>query len=97
MLGKLLLHYTDGQETTVAMDASWKAANQLQTSWQLPGFNDSSWVAALVLGSYGMSPWTTQVTIQTRLPIFRRQFAVRPGPTRGAIVSCTLFRGIFHA
>jgi PAS domain S-box-containing protein len=25
------------------------------------------------------------------------QFAVRPGPTRGAIVSCTLFRGISHA
>jgi signal transduction histidine kinase len=25
------------------------------------------------------------------------QFAVRPGPTRGAVVSCTLFRGNFHA
>ncbi len=25
------------------------------------------------------------------------QFAVRPGPTSGAIVSCTLFRGNFHA
>jgi hypothetical protein len=47
------------------MDATWKAANALQTNWQSPSFNDSSWTNALVLGSYGISPWGTGTTVQT--------------------------------
>ena len=92
LIGKLILNYADSQQTTIQMDATWKAANQLQTGWQLPGFDDSSWAATLVLGSYGIRPWGTGVTIQTQsgLPIFRREFVVQPGLQRAVISLCGL-------
>jgi hypothetical protein len=90
LIGMLVLNYADGTQTNIQMDASWKAANTLQTGWQLPGFNDSAWVSALVLGNYGISPWGTGVGIQTALPIFRRSFTVNPGLQRAQISICGL-------
>ena len=90
LLGMLVLNYADGTSTNVEMDATWKAANTLQSGWQSPGFNDSAWTNALVLGGFGTSPWGTGVTIQTGLPIFRRQFTVSPGLQRAVICICGL-------
>jgi hypothetical protein len=92
LIGKLILSYADGQQINIQMDATWKAAKTSQTGWQLPSFNDSSWVAALLLGTYGMSPWLTGVTIQTQsgLPIFRREFVVQPGLQRAVVSICGL-------
>ncbi len=87
LLGKLVLRYADGQTTTVQLDATWKARNSLQSGWQNVGFNDSAWPNALVMGSYGISPWNSIVTVQTStaLPIFRREFAVRAGLQRALV------------
>jgi hypothetical protein len=90
LIGKLVLSYADGTQTNLQMDATWKAANALQTGWQQAGFNDSSWTSALVLGSYGMGPWYTGITVPTALPIFRRQFAVNAGLQRALIYICGL-------
>ncbi len=90
LLGMLVLTYADGSQTNIQMDATWKAANVLQTNWQLATYNDSSWTNALVLGSYGISPWGTGVNLQTALPIFRRQFTVNPGLQRALIYICGL-------
>ena len=90
LIGLLVLNYADGTQTNIQMDATWKASKTLQTNWQLPGFNDSSWTNALVLGSFGISPWGTAVTVQTSLPIFRRQFTVNPGLQRAVIFICGL-------
>jgi hypothetical protein len=90
LIGKLVLSYADGTQSNIQMDATWKAAKTLQTGWQLSGFNDSSWTNALVLGSYGMSPWGTGASVQSGLPIFRRQFAVNTGLQRALIYICGL-------
>ena len=92
LLGKLVLIYADGSQTNIQMDATWKTSKTLQTNWQLPAFDDSSWTTTLVLGNYGISPWGTGVTVQTGLglPIFRRQFAVNPGLQRALIYICGL-------
>jgi hypothetical protein len=90
LIGLLVLSYSDGTQTGIQMDVTWKASKTLQTNWQFPGFNDSSWTNALVLGSYGISPWGTGVTVQTALPIFRRQFTVNPGLQRALIYICGL-------
>jgi hypothetical protein len=92
LIGELILNYANGTQTNIQMDATWKAANTLQTGWYLPGFNDSSWTNALVLGTYGISPWGTEVTIvqSTVLPIFRRQFMVNTGLQRALICICGL-------
>jgi len=90
LLGMLVLTYADGSQTNIQMDASWKAANTLQTNWQLSTFNDVAWTNALVLGGYGISPWGTGTTVQTGLPMFRRQFTVNPGLQRALIYICGL-------
>ena len=90
LVGMLSLSYADGTQTNILMDATWKAANTLQTGWQLPGFNDSAWVSALVLGAYGISPWGTGVTVQSGMPVFRRQFTVNAGLQRAVMSICGL-------
>ncbi len=93
LLGKLVVNYADGTLTNIQMDATWKASKTLQTGWQTSGFNDSSWSNALLLGSYGISPWGTGETIQlpqSGLPIFRRQFTVNSGLQRAIIYICGL-------
>jgi alpha-L-rhamnosidase len=90
LIGKLILKYADGTQTNIQMDATWKSAKTLQANWQLPSFNDSSWSSALVLGAFGISPWGTGVTVQTGLPIFRRQFSVNPGLQHAVIFICGL-------
>ncbi len=90
LIGKLVLTYADGSQTNIQMDSTWKAANTSQSNWQSPSFNDGSWTTALVLGNYGISPWGTGVTVQTALPVFRRQFTVSPGLQRALIYICGL-------
>ena len=90
LLGMLVLTYADGAVTNIQMDATWKAAKTLQTGWNLPGFNDSAWVSALVLGTYGISPWGTGVTVAAACPVFRREFTVGPGLQRAVAYICGL-------
>jgi hypothetical protein len=90
LLGKLILNYADGTQTNLEMDATWKAANTLQTGWQSPGFNDSAWTNALVLGAYGINPWGTGETVQSGLPVFRREFTVGAGLQRAVMSLCGL-------
>lgn len=87
LLGKFVLRYADGQEAIVPFDATWKAHNSLASGWQNPGFDDSTWPSALVLGRYGVGPWNSIVTVQINqaLPIFRREFAVKAGLQRALV------------
>ena len=93
LIGKLVLNYADGTQTSVLLDATWKAANVLQTGWQLSGFNDGPWTNARVLGEFGITPWANDISVQaaqTPLPIFRREFKVSAGLQRALICICGL-------
>lgn len=90
LIGKLVLDYADGTQTEIQLDATWRSANELQANWQTPGFNDSDWSSALVLGKFGMNPWKNGTSVQTPLPVFRRAFTVAPGLQRAVIFICGL-------
>ena len=93
LIGKLVLKFADGTQTSIPMDATWKSANALYNNWQLVNYADRSWTNALVLGAYGTSPWGTGVVVQSAtngLPVFRRQFTVNPGLQRAVIYICGL-------
>ena len=91
LLGALLLSYADGGQTNIQLDDTWLAADTLQTNWQARSFDDeASWEPALVLGKYGIGPWGRQVKLQSPLPLFRREFTVKPGLQRAIIYICGL-------
>ena len=46
-----------GRIMDIPTDGSWLSSNQDVTGWELPGFDDSSWAAALVEASYGGGAW----------------------------------------
>ena len=51
--------------TRIVTDGSWKALAGTPatppTGWNTAGFDDSSWPAAIVQGSYGVAPWGTGI------------------------------------
>ena len=87
---ELVLTYADGTHTNIQMDATWKAANTLQTDWNLPGFNDSAWANALGARQLRDQSLGNGRDRATGLPIFRRQFTVNPGLQRAVIYICGL-------
>lgn len=91
LFGKLMLNYADGAQTDIQLDDTWLSADTLQTNWESRAFDDeASWEPALVLGKYGMSPWGRGVTVQSPMPIFRREFMVKPGLQRAVVFICGL-------
>jgi len=61
LLGRLHV-VTAGGTTDLTTDASWKAGNTAPAGWEQPGFADGGWPAGTDLGTYGVSPWLSNVT-----------------------------------
>jgi len=63
LTGRLDYRGTDGSTNTVFVDGTWLASSNLTANWNEPGFDDSAWVNASVLGAYGVSPWGTAAAL----------------------------------
>jgi len=63
LTGKLQYRLDDGTTNNVFIDGSWRAGATGPAGWELPGFDDSGWVAAQVIGNYGISPWNSTATL----------------------------------
>ncbi|MFI9809140.1 family 78 glycoside hydrolase catalytic domain [Streptomyces sp. NPDC052301] len=72
LLAKLIL--PAGQ--VVDSDASWKASRSGPTGWNTPGFDDSTWTAAMSVAAAGGGPWGVQVRVTTPAPLLRKRFTV---------------------
>jgi alpha-L-rhamnosidase len=73
----------------IVTDSGWKAANSEGDGWQQPGYDDSSWPAALVAAHYGGGPWGTSVAAPPPPePLLRDQFtATKPIASARAYVA----------
>ncbi|KAK7031487.1 bacterial alpha-L-rhamnosidase-domain-containing protein [Favolaschia claudopus] len=62
--------FTDGSSAIVSSSSStgWKATSSIPTDFQLPSTSDTSWSAPAVWGTYGVSPWNTQVVVAAPTP-----------------------------
>jgi alpha-L-rhamnosidase len=77
LLGKLVVTLDSGQALTLVTDASWLVSEAAPDGWQLPGFDDASWVHALVLAPYGQGPWGSGVGLpapEQPAPLLRKAF-----------------------
>jgi alpha-L-rhamnosidase len=60
VLVQLQITLADGTQTVISGDSAWKTWNgSAPSGWQMPGFDDSSWVAAQVTAPLGGGPWGT--------------------------------------
>ena len=78
LIARLRINFTSGDPLVIDTGASAKAANTESTGWQAQGFDDSTWPDALDLGTYGISPWKTGVTVAppatVAAPLLRKEF-----------------------
>ncbi|KAJ7264533.1 bacterial alpha-L-rhamnosidase-domain-containing protein [Mycena haematopus] len=64
VLFSALITFTDGSSAVVSSSSTgWKATSSIPANFQLPSTSDASWSAPTVLGTYGVTPWDTQVVV----------------------------------
>jgi hypothetical protein len=63
LTGKLYWIGSDGSTNTFLLDNSWRASQSAPAGWNQPGFDDSTWTNAAVLGNYGLAPWNNTATL----------------------------------
>ena len=56
-IGLIELRSADGTVSRVATDSAWKTSDRPDTGWESPGFGDSHWKQAVVIGPAGIQPW----------------------------------------
>ena len=99
LIARLQVDFADGPPLVVRADGAWKTSNEEAAGWQHPGFDDSAWLAASVLGPTGMPPWGAVRRAEDRrlaARYLRREFDVVK-PVRRAIVSvCGLGSSELH-
>ncbi|KAJ7775551.1 lectin [Mycena metata] len=61
LVATILVTYTDGTTDTLVTDSSWRATGPPPPGWETLCFDDATWPAATVVGSYGVSPWQNVV------------------------------------
>lgn len=82
LVGLVRIEFEEGTPLVLSTDANWRSSNREERGWETPGFADSGWVAAKVLGPVGMGPWGEVGGAQDRrLPArwLRKEFEVAKG------------------
>ncbi len=77
LLGLLRIEFESGEPMIIPTDASWKTTNKENGAWTALEHDDSTWVAARILGPVGMQPWGEVFGPENRvLParLLRREF-----------------------
>jgi len=57
LLGSFRIDFANGSSFDMFTDETWKTSDRKIAGWQSPGFDDSSWKAARILGKNGIKPW----------------------------------------
>lgn len=63
LTGKLQYLGQDGSKSEMLVDETWRASRTAPTGWNLPGFDDTAWPRAALLGKYGIAPWRTNTAL----------------------------------
>jgi len=82
VIGRLVIQFEDGDDLTIPVDSSWKAAAEPANGWQQAGFDDSAW-ANTANGGYifGMVGDVERVPA----PYLRREFKIEQEIRRATV------------
>ncbi len=56
-IGAVRVEFQSGPPLVLHSDGAWRSSSAPGPGWEKPGFDDSSWPAAMDLGKAGMPPW----------------------------------------
>jgi alpha-L-rhamnosidase len=80
VIGCLKIEFESGEPLVVGTDGDWKSLNAKADAWDAAAFDDSTWVAAKVLGPSTMAPWGGDSGGDKNLgltsPLLRKEFEV---------------------
>ncbi|KAF9530982.1 bacterial alpha-L-rhamnosidase-domain-containing protein [Crepidotus variabilis] len=83
VLATIQITFDDGTNSTIHSDSSWRSNINIPSGFELPSTDDttSGWANATVIGTYGISPWGTGVSVSDSLaehpaPLLRKKFSI---------------------
>ena len=57
LIGAIQMELARGEPVLIGTDQQWRVSLDKAADWNKPGFTDSAWEPAKVLGDYGVAPW----------------------------------------
>lgn len=96
LIGKLLVELASGEQITVDIDETWKAAATAEEGWNRPDFDDSRWRHAVAIADYGDAPWGEQA-VQPKpapAPHLRKAFQIAKPVVKARLYATAL--GLYH-
>jgi alpha-L-rhamnosidase len=88
LIGAVKIEFESGEPLVISSGNQWRAIDKVETGWEKPGYLDTVWQAAKVLGDYGMAPWKEAGYLEVRrLParMLRKEFAVDKKVRRASV------------
>jgi alpha-L-rhamnosidase len=88
LVGLLQIEFAQGDPLRIQTDDSWFSSATEFEGWEKASYDDSTWLAAQVLGPAGMEPWGEIVAAENRtLPAryLRKEFAIQKTVRRGTV------------
>ncbi|PUB24803.1 alpha-L-rhamnosidase [Promicromonospora sp. AC04] len=89
VLAVVRLTYSDGTTSILATGSAWKAATNFPADFARPDLDDSGWVGATEIATYGSGPWGSGVRLPTRdplpAPLLRRELEIGPRLERATL------------
>ena len=99
LIGAVKVEFESGDPLLFQSGNGWRAAMKVEAGWEKPGYLDSAWQAAKVLGDYGMAPWKDAGYMEAhRLParMLRKEFAVDKKVRRATVYFAGLGTSEFY-
>jgi alpha-L-rhamnosidase len=85
LIGSFDLTYSNGQTNSFRTDGTWLAANQLFSNWNQSNFIATGWSNAMVLGAYGIGPWSRFAKTYLAATQVRKDFTLSRLPPRAVL------------
>lgn len=92
------IEYETGEPQTIITDGEWVVTDQAIPGWELPEYQDTGWVKAMVTAEFGKGPWGEPKAMESdrRLParMLRKDFKAAKEIKRATAYVCGL--GLFE-
>ena len=86
LIGSFDLTFSNRQTNSFQTDGTWITTNQLAANWNQTNFKASGWINAMVLGTYGISPWgSSSSKTYLAATMVRKDFNLAQLPARAVL------------